>query len=210
MSRKFNFLYKSNNNQELNHINFMNFFLNKKKIFFRNLFSDFILLFEKKFSKFFYCNVNIQFIRSYIKYHHIYMKSLYIKYIGKQFMLRDCTDKCLILITQDLFIIFINYLFGHVNENTDEYCNYKNLTLHEIKILDLLLQKIFIICDLTFLSNISTSSINNCKYYSLNDFLFTRFIKFPYICFEFNIYIKNRINVLKIYIPNCIVEKFYK
>ncbi|VFP83520.1 hypothetical protein [Buchnera aphidicola] len=210
MSQKSNFWFKRCSDKKLSHINFMNFVLNKQSLFFKKLFNDFVLLFNKKFSEFFSCSINIKFIHSRVECTNIQSKSVYLKYIGKQFFLRGYTDKCLILITKDLFIIFIDYLFGNFNENISEYLNLNNLTYNEINILDILLKKIFIICDSTFLKNISISIINNCKFTLLKDLLYRRFIGLPYICFTFKIYIYDRINILKIYIPNYIVSEFYK
>ncbi|VFP80970.1 Flagellar motor switch protein FliM [Buchnera aphidicola (Cinara kochiana kochiana)] len=210
MSERSNFWFNKNNYKKLNHINFMNFIFKKQNSFFEKFFYDFILLFNKKFSKFFSCCITIKFLYSCIDYHDRQDKSVYIKYIGKQFFLTGYTDKCLILITKDLFLIFINCLFGNFNDNAHEYFNNNDLTINEINILDVLLQKIFFICNKTFFKNISMSIINNCKFIELNSSIYRRFVNLPYICFIYKIYLNDRVFLLKIYIPYHIVEKFYR
>ncbi|WP_154061033.1 hypothetical protein [Buchnera aphidicola] len=102
----------------------------------------------------------------------------------------------------------MNYFFG--NYTSDLYECDKNLYLNknEIKILNILFKRIFVILNKTFLKNIKTFVINDFKYIIINKFLYNHFVNLSYVCFVFKINLNKVISILKIYIPINVVEQF--
>ncbi|MGI4816662.1 MAG: hypothetical protein ACRYE7_01595 [Janthinobacterium lividum] len=210
MSRQSKFLYKKSTVQTLHHKYFINFVLKKQKSFFKELFFNFCFLLKKKFNKWFYCNVNIDFYTSSVEYNHACLNKMYLQCIGKKFFLNVNSNECLILVSRVFSSMFIGNIFGNYNMRVDMKCTNLKLTKNEMNVLDVLFEKIFFICNTTFLKKISSSIINTGKYITQDYLLSSKFISSAYICFTFLIYVNNHQNRLKIYLPKYIVGDLQK
>ncbi|WP_041749135.1 hypothetical protein [Buchnera aphidicola] len=184
---------------------FKNYILYKQNFFFKNLFNDFCFFFNKIFKKLFFFPINIQFLKSIYKYNFNLNYLLYSKYRSRYFFLNNIKNKCILLITNDFFSIFINSIFGNVHFKKYKNYNNKKLTFNEKYILELIFKKIFIILNYTFLKNII--DINNTYKYKKLDNLFKKSVsKKKYICFVFRISLNKTYNKLKIYIPSFLIN----
>uniref|UniRef100_A0A451DEX4 Flagellar motor switch protein FliM n=1 Tax=Buchnera aphidicola (Cinara pseudotsugae) TaxID=2518978 RepID=A0A451DEX4_9GAMM len=210
MSRQSKFLYKKSTVQTLHNKYFINFVLKKQKSFFKELFFNFCFLLKKKFNKWFYCNVNIDFYASSVEYNHACLNKMYLQCIGKKFFLNVNSNECLILVSRVFSSMFIGNIFGNYNMRVDMKCTNLKLTKNEMNVLDVLFEKIFFICNTTFLKKISSSIINTGKYITQDYLLSSKFISSAYICFTFLIYVNNHQNRLKIYLPKYIVGDLQK
>ncbi|VFP77619.1 hypothetical protein [Buchnera aphidicola] len=210
MSRQSKFLYKKSKMHVLRRKHFINFILKKQKLFFKELFFDFCCLLEKKFNKWFCRDVNIDFYTSSVEYNHICLHKMYLSFIGKNFFLNVNSNECLILISRVFTSMFIGNICGNYNVCVDIKSSNLKLTKNEMNILDILLEKIFFICNTTFLKKISSSIINTGKYITEDYLLSSNFVSSSYVCFTFLIYIDNHQNRLKIYFPKYIVGDLQK
>ncbi|VFP81347.1 hypothetical protein [Buchnera aphidicola] len=208
ISLKSDYLFTNIDKKLLNRINFLNFILKRNKSFYKNFFYDFCYLFKKKFEKFFSSYVNLKFLDSYIEYNKKNVNFKHFNYKGKQFSLNNYTDRCLLLLKNNFFSIFMNYFFGNFTSDLYESDKKLNLNKNEIKILNILFERIFVILNKTFLKNIKTFVINNFKYIKINKFLYNHFFNISYVCFIFKINLNTVISILKIYIPINIIEQF--
>lgn len=210
MSRQSNFVCKKSTKKILHHKNFINFVLAKQRLFFKKLFCDFCFLFQKKFNKIFYYNIDIDFYTGSVEYNSIFLNQKYLKFIGKSFFLDNYSNECLILISRFFASMFIGNIFGNCNAYVDIQNRDLKLTKNEMYVLDVLLEKIFFVFNKTFLKKIFSSVINTGQYIKLDSLWSNNCIYTSYVCFTFFIYINNHKSRLKIYFPRYIVGDLQK